>query len=75
MDFIRNGRYDGRGFFIKNFDITTDYAGSFDKSEVIEHFIANEGFREQSEREDAPRTIVNNDSTSRGGGGVLPYVG
>ena len=61
MDFIRNGGYNGRGFFLKDFDITIDYAGSFDKYEVIEHFTANEGFREQGECEDAPRTIVNNE--------------
>ena len=45
MDFIRNVNYNGIGFFLKDIDITMDYAGSFDKDAVIEHLTSNEGFR------------------------------
>ena len=62
MDFIRNVDYNGIGFFLKDIDVTIDYAGSFDKYEVIDHLTAKEGFREQGTEGDALRTIVNNDS-------------
>ena len=66
MDFARNADYNGIGFFIKDLDITTDYAGSFDKCEIIDHLTINEGFREEGNtnyKEDCLRTIINNDTT------------
>ena len=35
------------GFFLKDVDITMDYAGSFDKYDVIEHLTDSENFREK----------------------------
>ena len=52
------------GFFLKDIDITIDYAGSFDKYEIIDHLTTCEGFREEGSSYDheCTRTIVNNDS-------------
>ncbi len=38
LDFVRNGGYIGIVFFLKDIDVTIDYAGSFDKYEVINYF-------------------------------------
>ena len=62
MGFIRNASYNTIGMFLKDIDITIDYAGSFNKYEVIEHLTCNEGFREEGVYEDADRVIVNNDA-------------
>ena len=64
LDFIRNAPYNNIGMFIKDMDVTTDYAGSFDKYEVVDHLTSMEGFREQGDGYglDATRTILNNDS-------------
>ena len=72
MNFIRNAPYSTIGMFIKDIDVTMDYAGSFDKDEVIDHLTANEGFREQGTCEEALRTIINNDSTV--GNNCLTYM-
>ena len=65
MQFLRYGDYNSYGFFLKDFDITMDYAGSFDKYKCIEHLTMFEDFKEQGtikNREGYPRTIVNNDA-------------
>ena len=63
MDFLRNATYNGFGFYLKDIDITIDYAGSFDKYDVINHLTAYEGFREEGVFEEANRVIINNDSS------------
>ena len=61
LEFLRNKSYNSFGFYLKDLDVTMDYAGSFDKEELIHHLVKNEGFREQGEDDTAPRTIVDND--------------
>ena len=63
MDFIRNADYNSIGMFLKDIDITIDYAESFDKHEIIDHLNASEGFPEEGTGYvgDTLRTIVNND--------------
>ena len=62
LEFIRNKRYNICGFFLKDFDVTIDYAGSFDKEELIEHLVKEKGFRAQGEYDkNASRTIIDND--------------
>ena len=63
MEFLRTADLKTIGMTVKDVDVTMDYAGSFDKKEVIEHLVANEDFRVQNEMSSAPRTIVDNDST------------
>ena len=64
MNFLRNVDYNGYGFFLKDVDVTIDYAGSFDKYECINHLTSFEDFREQGSMqngEEYPRTVVDND--------------
>ena len=66
MKFLRNVDYNGFGFFLKDVDITLDYAGSFDKYKCIDHLTSFEDFREQGSLENGeeyPRTIIDNDAT------------
>ena len=46
MEFLREEEYKGYGFFLKDIDITKDYAGSFDKYEVVNQLTSIEGSRE-----------------------------
>ena len=65
MQFLRYVDYNSYGFFLKDLDITMDYAGSFDKYKCIEHLTTFKDFREQGtikNGEEFPRTIVNNDT-------------
>merc|ERR1711936_1032416 len=64
MKFLRNVNYKGYGFFLKDVDVTMDYAGSFDKYKCIDHITNFEDFREQGSMqngEEYPRTVVDND--------------
>ena len=62
MDFIRSMSYNMIGMFLKDIDISMDYSGSFDKYEVVECLISNEGFKLAGTSGDADRIIVDNDS-------------
>ena len=65
MKFLREEDYKGYGFFLKDVDITKDYAGSFDKYEVVNQLTSMQGFREQgsvNKGEEYPRTIIDNDA-------------
>ena len=65
MEFLREEEYKGYGFILKDVDITKDYAGSFDKYEVVDQLTSMEGFREQgsfNNGEEYPRTIIDNDA-------------
>ena len=64
MKFLRNVDYNGYGFFLKDVDVTIDYAGSFDKYKCIDHLTSCEDFREQGSIQNCdeyPRTVVDND--------------
>ena len=65
MNFLRSVDYNGYGIFLKDVDVTIDYAGSFDKYECIDHLLVSENFRVQGSlgnREEYPRTILDNDA-------------
>ena len=62
MDFIRTVDFAPIGMTVKDIDVTMDYAGSFDKEEVIQHLVAEEDFRVQGSGGEASRTIVDNDA-------------
>ena len=62
-EFLREENYKGYGFFLKDGDIKKDYAGSFDKYEVVDQLTNMQGFREQgsvNKGGEYPRTIINN---------------
>ena len=61
MSFVRSCCYNENGFFLKDIDVTLDFAGSFDKDEVISHLVKHQGFRLQGEEDfTASRTVVDN---------------
>jgi hypothetical protein len=65
VEFLREEEYKGYGFFLKDLDITKDYAGSFDKYEEVDQLTSMDGFREQGSfknGEEYPPTIINNDA-------------
>lgn len=61
IDFLRSTAYNTIGMVLKDFDVTTDYSGSFSKDEIVAHLVSEKGFREQGTDDLSPRTIVNND--------------
>ena len=63
-NFLKNVDYNGYGFFLKDVDVTIDYAGSFDKYKCIDHLTSCKDFREQGSIQNCdeyPRTVVDND--------------
>ena len=46
------------GLFLIDIDVTMDYAGSFDREEVIDYMVTNHDFRCQGAVEDAAKTIL-----------------
>ena len=62
MDFIRSSCYNDYGYFLKDIDVTLDFAGSFDKNEIVSYLVVEKGFRLQGTEDfAATRTIVDND--------------
>ena len=62
VHFLRRKDYVTHGYHLKDFDVTVDYSGSFNKSEFVEHLMKTKGFRMQGEDDDGDRTILNNDN-------------
>ena len=60
LKFLRTDEYKIRNIFLKVIDVTMDYAGSFDKDEVVQHLTTKKGFRRQGSAKDADRTILDN---------------
>ena len=60
LTFVRALEYEKEGLFLKDIDVTMDYAGSFDKEEVAIYLVENRGFRRAASHDEADRTIVNN---------------
>ena len=60
LQFLRTQEYVKRGLFLKDIDLTMDYAGSFDREEVIDYMVTNHDFRCQGAFEDATKTIFDN---------------
>ena len=63
LEFLRSRKYETRGFILKDFDVTLDYSGSFDKDEVIEHLVGTKNFKVQGEDDFASRVIIDNNRT------------
>ena len=60
LQFLRTKDYWERGLFLKDIDVTMDYAGSFDREEVIDYMVTNHDFRCQGAVENATKTILDN---------------
>ena len=60
LKFLRTDEYKIRNIFLKDIDVTMDYAGSIDKDEVIQHLTTKKGFRVQGSANDANKTILDN---------------
>lgn len=60
MQYVRSQKYMEDNIFLKDIDITIDYAGSFEKEEVMTHMINTEGFKLQGTNETGERTILDN---------------
>ena len=63
LQFPRTKEYWERGLFLKDIDITMDYAVSFDREEVIDCMVTNHDFRCQGAVENSTKTILNNSDT------------
>ena len=72
LKFLRTNEYKIRNIFLKDIDVTMDYAGSFDKDEVIQHLTTKKGFRVQGSTKDANRTIL--DNADQVGNNCLTYM-
>ena len=57
LEFLRIDEYKIRKILIKDIHLSTDYAGSFNKEEIIHYLITNEGFRMQVH---ADRAVLDN---------------
>ena len=68
LKFLRTDEYKIRNIFLKDIDVTMDYAGSFD----IQHLTTKKGFRVQGSANDANRTIL--DNTDQVGNNCLTYM-
>ena len=72
LQFLRTQEYVERGLFLKDIDITMDYAGSFDREEVIDYMVTNHDFRCLGALEDATKTIL--DNSDKVGQDCLTYM-
>lgn len=60
LDFIRKQEYNDCGLFLKDVDVTLDYAGSFNREEVVQSMVQMHGFGSQGTATSADRTILDN---------------
>lgn len=61
LSFLRAQDYNTSGLFLKDIDVSMNYAGSFDKIEVLEALVNTKGFRLQhADHNDEERTILLN---------------
>ena len=58
LHFLRTDECKIRNIFLKDIDVTTDYAGSFDKKEIVNHLTSHKCFRVQGSHCSADRTIL-----------------
>ena len=72
MTFLRSKEYLNYGLHLKDIDVTTDYAGSFNRDEVVKSMVNSGGFRCQGEYAAGERTIL--DNTSSVGNNCLTYM-
>ena len=69
LEFLRTDEYKTRNILIKDIQLSTDFAGSFNKEEVIHYLMTNKGFRMQGH---ADRTIL--DNTDQVGNNCFTYM-
>ena len=72
LQFLRTKEYIDRGIFLKDIDITMDYAGSFDREEVVNYMVTNHDFRCEGTIENATKTIL--DNSDKVGHNCLTYM-
>ena len=72
LQFLRTKEYVQRGLFLKDIDVTMDYAGSFDRDEVIDYMVTNHDFRCLGAVEDTTKTIL--DNSDKVGQNCLTYM-
>ena len=72
LQFLQTQEYVERGLFLKDIDVTMDYAGSFDREELIDYMVTNHDFRCQGAVEDATKTIL--DNSDKVGQNCLTYM-
>ena len=72
LQFLRTKEYWERGLFFKDIDLTMDYAGSFDREEVIDYMVTNHDFRCLGAVENATKTIL--DNSHKVGQNCLTYM-
>ena len=60
MQFLKTKKYCERGLFLKDIDMTMDYAGSFGKEEVVDYMVTNHDFHCQGADDEATKTILDN---------------
>ena len=70
LRFLQTQEYVERRLFLKDIDITMEYACSFDREEVIDYMITNHDFRCQGA--DATKTIL--DNSDKVGQNCLTYM-
>ena len=57
LEFLRTDEYKIRNMFLKDIDVTMDYAGSFNKDEIVNYLTRHKGFRIQGSYYGADRTF------------------
>ena len=72
LQFLRTKEYCERGLFLKDIDITMDFAGSFDREEVVDYMVTNHDFWHQGAVEHATKTIL--DNSHKVGQNCLTYL-
>lgn len=60
LGFLRSANYEDRGLFLCDVDCTIDYAGSFNRDQVIESMVSKFDFRCQGTHQDGEKTILDN---------------
>ena len=72
LQFLRTKEYWERGLFLKDIDVNMDYAGNFDREEVIDFTVTNHDFRCKGAVENATKPIL--DKSHKVGQNCLTYM-
>ena len=60
LDVLRSDEYKIRNIFLKDIDVTMNYAGNFAKDEIVNFLTSHKGFRIQGSYLSTDRTILDN---------------
>ncbi len=58
LQFLRKRDYNDCGLLLKDVDVTMDYAGSFNREDVVNSMVQSHGFRCQGTSQDGDKTIL-----------------